>query len=111
MNATTLAAPVLQSDRIVTLDILRGFAILGILLMNIGAFSNSWIVSGNPATLNEFGTINYYMWYGVSWFFEGTQRALFSLLFGAGIILFITRQEKKLTASLLQTIFSGVSCG
>ncbi len=95
MNATTLAAPVRQSERIITLDILRGFAILGILLMNIGAFSNSWVVSGDPSTLNEFGTINYYLWYGVSWFFDGTQRALFSLLFGAGIVLFILRQEKK----------------
>ena len=26
---------------------------------------------------------------------EGSQRALFSMLFGAGVILFITRQEKK----------------
>ncbi|MBL0274428.1 MAG: hypothetical protein IPQ06_15550 [Chitinophagaceae bacterium] len=28
--------------------------------------------------------------------YEGSQRALFSMLFGAGIILFITRQEKGL---------------
>ena len=32
---TIIAAPVQQSDRITILDSLRGFAILGILLMNI----------------------------------------------------------------------------
>ncbi len=88
-------APTSQSERIVTLDILRGIAILGILLMNIPSFSLSGVVSHNPAVLNEFGTINYYIWYAVEWIFDGTQRAIFSLLFGAGIVLFISRQEKK----------------
>lgn len=36
---TAYAAPVAQSDRIVILDSLRGFAILGILLMNIPGFA------------------------------------------------------------------------
>ncbi|MFT3945689.1 MAG: DUF418 domain-containing protein [Agriterribacter sp.] len=91
----TTAAPTSQSERIVALDILRGIAILGILLMNIPGFSLSGVVGNNPATLNEFGTVNYYIWYVVAWFFDGTQRALFSMLFGAGIVLFISRQEKK----------------
>lgn len=95
MTATISAAPVRQSERIYILDMLRGIAILGILLMNIGIFSHPNVVNGDPSTLNEFGSINYYLWYVVSWLFEGTQRALFSLLFGAGIILFVTRHEKK----------------
>ncbi|HOX81526.1 MAG TPA: DUF418 domain-containing protein [Chryseolinea sp.] len=91
----TTAAPTSQSERIITLDVLRGIAILGILLMNIPSFSLSGVVGSNPSVLNEFGTISYYIWYAVDWFFDGTQRALFSLLFGAGIVLFISRQEKK----------------
>lgn len=87
--------PVEQSERIFTLDMIRGIAILGILLMNISLFSTPSVLYNDPSILNEFGTINYYVWYLVSWVFEGTQRALFSLLFGAGIILFVSRQEKK----------------
>lgn len=61
----TTAAPTSQSERIVTLDILRGIAILGILLMNIPSFSLPGVVGHDPSTLNEFGTINYYIWYAV----------------------------------------------
>ena len=91
----TTATTTSQSERIVTLDILRGIAILGILLMNIPSFSLPGVVGHDPSTLNEFGTNNYYIWYAVDWIFDGTQRALFSMLFGAGIVLFISRQEKK----------------
>ncbi len=88
-------APTAQSERIVVLDILRGIAIFGILLLNIQSFAFPGIVGHDPSTLNEFGTINYSLWYAVNWIFDGTQRALFSMLFGAGIILFIGRQQKK----------------
>ena len=92
----TKAAPVAQSERIHILDSLRGIAILGILLMNIPGFAlPEPAVYGDLTALNEVGTINYKVWYFVDWFLEGSQRGLFSLLFGAGIILFISRQEKK----------------
>ena len=94
--STTLAAPVNQSERIVILDSLRGIAILGILLMNIPGFAlPDPAAYGDLSVLNEMGTINFKVWYFIDWFMEGSQRALFSMLFGAGIILFITRQEKK----------------
>ena len=94
-NQQHLAAPVDQSERIIILDSLRGIAILGILLMNIPGFAmpNS---GGDPSILNEFGTIDFKTWYVVDFFPEGTQRALFSMLFGAGILLFIGGKEKKL---------------
>lgn len=93
--STTLAAPVSQSERIIILDSLRGIAILGILLMNIPGFALPEPVYGDPSVLNEWGTVNFKTWYFIEWFMEGSQRALFSMLFGAGIILFVTRQEKK----------------
>src|SRR6187397_920996 len=92
---TTLAAPVSQQERIIILDSLRGFAILGILLMNIPGFALPDPALYDPSVLNEWGTVNFKTWYFIEWFMEGSQRALFSMLFGAGIILFITRQEKK----------------
>ncbi len=94
--STNLAAPVSQTERIVILDSLRGIAILGILLMNIPGFALPEPLSyGDVSVLNEWGTINFKTWYFIDWFMEGSQRGIFSMLFGAGIILFITRQEKK----------------
>ncbi len=93
--STNLAAPVSETERIVLLDSLRGIAILGILLMNIPGFALPEPVLHDPSVLNEWGTINFKTWYFIDWFMEGSQRALFSMLFGAGIILFISRQEKK----------------
>ncbi|TMI65209.1 MAG: DUF418 domain-containing protein [Bacteroidetes bacterium] len=91
-STTTLTGPVSQQERIVILDSLRGFAILGILLMNIPGFS----LPGDPYILNEWDTIDFKTWHFVEWFPEGTQRAIFSMLFGAGILLFIGGKEKRL---------------
>ena len=88
--------PVSEQERITILDSLRGIAILGILLMNIPSFGLPGVVGHDPSVLNEHG-VNYSTWYLINWIPEGTQRAIFSMLFGAGIILFTTRQEKKLS--------------
>lgn len=96
----SLAAPVNQTERIGIMDALRGFAILGILLMNIPGFALPSAVGYDPSVLNEYGTINYWIYRWVVLFPEGTQRAIFSMLFGAGIILFTSRAEKKLTGVL-----------
>ena len=94
-STSILAAPVNQQERIVILDSLRGIAILGILLMNIPGFGlPAPLCYGDLSILNETGA-NFKTWYIIDWFLEGSQRALFSMLFGAGIILFISRQEKK----------------
>jgi len=94
-NSKAIAAPVSQSERIVILDSLRGIAILGILLMNIPGFGLARLLATDPSVLGETG-LNYNVWYFIDLIPEGTQRSLFSMLFGAGIILFISRQEKKL---------------
>jgi uncharacterized protein len=93
------AIPVTQSERIIILDSLRGIAILGILLMNIPGFGMA-INGHDPSVLNEFGTINFKTWFVIEWTVTGTQRALFSMLFGAGIILFINGKEKRTSGML-----------
>lgn len=90
MEPLSYAAPTAQTERIIILDSLRGFAILGILLMNIGSFG----LSGDTFALHETG-INYRTWYFINWIPDGTQRALFSMLFGAGILLFVRSAQKK----------------
>lgn len=91
-----ISSPVSQRDRIVILDSLRGFAILGILLINMPSFSIPPPAHHDPSVLNEWGTIDFTVWKFMNWFPEGTQRAIFSMLFGAGILLFIGGKEKRL---------------
>lgn len=95
LHPTGAAAPVTQSERIILLDSLRGFALLGILLMNIPYMGLPEPSFDNPVLSNELGTINLKVWKLVNWLPEGTMRAIFSMLFGAGIILFVTRLEKR----------------
>ena len=99
-NTNELAAPVSGQDRIILLDSLRGIAILGILLMNIPSFGIAPPAGNDPSVLNEQGTINYTLWYLIEWIPAGTQRALFSALFGAGVILFTSKLEKRLDGVL-----------
>ncbi|MBL7710522.1 MAG: hypothetical protein JNJ86_15720, partial [Chitinophagaceae bacterium] len=94
---TVSAAPVLQNERITIIDSLRGLALLGILLMNIPYMGLPEPSFDHLALNNELGTINQKVWFFVNWIPEGTQRAIFSMLFGAGIILFVTRLEKRTT--------------
>ncbi|MDT3403159.1 DUF418 domain-containing protein [Mucilaginibacter terrae] len=90
-NPSTKAQPVAQADRIQTIDILRGVALLGILMMNIPAF----------AMPEQFSEVFHQDWHSINFwtdaiidvFFEGKMRALFSMLFGAGILLFVMRKK------------------
>lgn len=93
------AAPTAQGERILLLDSLRGIAVLGILMMNIPGFAMPRIAYFIP-TLSDFTGANYYAWYGVEWILEGSQRAIFSMLFGAGMMLFVSRLEDR-TAGLM----------
>lgn len=94
-TTTALAAPVSQGERIILLDSLRGLALLGILLMNIPYMGLPEPSFDNPVLNHEMGTINEKVWWYVNWIPEGTQRAIFSMLFGAGIMLFVSRLEKR----------------
>lgn len=95
-QTATTASPIGQQERITLIDSLRGIAILGILLMNITGFALPGPAYRNDlGVMNEIGTINQTVWFIIEWALEGTQRALFSILFGAGIILFLSRQEKR----------------
>ncbi|CAN5444650.1 DUF418 domain-containing protein [soil metagenome] len=83
--------PVSQSNRITSIDILRGVALLGILLMNMPGFSMPEYFS-EPFRSNPDNT-NFWVRAVVNIVFEGKMRALFSVIFGAGIILFTINKE------------------
>jgi uncharacterized protein len=89
-------APVVEGERLSSVDVLRGVAVLGILLMNILDFGVAYrgpegdlIPSAGP------GWADLAYW-GISHvLFEGKMRGLFSLLFGAGVVLLTSRLESR----------------
>tara|TARA_R110001632_G_scaffold140060_1_gene255969 strand:- start:73029 stop:74324 length:1296 start_codon:yes stop_codon:yes gene_type:complete len=83
-----------SSDRIQSLDIMRGFVLLGILLMNINGMGLARAY-GDPTVSGGAAEWNLTTWITTNLFFEGTMRALFSLLFGVGMFIFLDRLEKK----------------
>ena len=91
---TETTSPLTQSERIEALDILRGIAVLGILLMNIVGFGLPWAYD-NPTVAGGMDAPNYWAWALPVLFFEGTMRGIFSLLFGASIVLLTDRMEKS----------------
>ena len=93
------AAPTASAERIQTLDVTRGFALLGILLLNILGFGLLSTGYFNPRVGSGLGEgaqqINLAIWAGVDVLFEGAMRALFSILFGAGVVLFTTGGRER----------------
>ncbi|HJN47446.1 MAG TPA: hypothetical protein QGE93_01775, partial [Acidobacteriota bacterium] len=87
--------PVDQTERINSLDVLRGFALLGILVMNIQAFSMVGAAYMNPTAYGDLTGANYWVWYVSHLLFDQKFMALFSALFGAGIVLMWRRAEAK----------------
>ena len=79
-------------DRIDALDALRGAAVLGILLMNIIGFGLPFAYE-DPTIAGGHTGADFAAWLTTSLFFEGTMRGLFTLLFGAGVVLFTSRLE------------------
>lgn len=87
-------APISQTDRILSLDVMRGIVLCGILLMNINGYGLAEAYVDPTASGGSTG-LNLYTWMTMNLFFEGTMRALFSLLFGVGMFIFLDRLVKK----------------
>ena len=87
--------PIKLTERIEVLDVVRGFSLMGILLLNIIAFglvSQSYI---NPSLdLPDSFTIDWAIWGLIEVTAEGAMRGIFSILFGAGIVLFCANKSQ-----------------
>jgi len=87
--------PVTLSERINSIDVIRGIALLGILVINIELFSGPYEWIFNPLLNADFTDWNYYLWIFKEPVFTSKMWTLFSMLFGAGAYLLITRAEQK----------------
>ncbi len=80
-------------NRNVAMDVIRGVAVLGILLMNITGFAgNEFFIAMNDSIAGKL-TINGFIFKASSILLSGKMRGLFTLLFGAGLMLFISNKK------------------
>jgi uncharacterized protein len=91
----SMVSPISNNERIESLDVLRGFAILGILVMNIQSYSSINASYINPTAYGDLTGINFFVWLVSHLFFDLKFLSLFSILFGAGIVLFSRKAESK----------------
>ena len=90
--------PVEKTNRIQSLDLLRGIAILGILIMNIQSFAMPSSAYNNPLAFGDLSGFNKITWILSHLFADQKFMSIFSILFGAGIVL-ITEKKELLTGS------------
>ena len=92
---TTLNAPVSPKERIGSLDVLRGVAVLGILLMNSVCFSMVLAAYENPSVYDDLTGGGWWTWLTLHLFTDQKFMTIFSVLFGAGVCIFMERAEAK----------------
>ncbi|HBY62583.1 MAG TPA: hypothetical protein DEH78_22405 [Solibacterales bacterium] len=94
-SSPTGFAPVASGERLFALDTLRGVALLGILLMNILTFAFPVAAYFNPNVAGGASGLNWATWFVQYVFWDGKMRAIFSLMFGAGLLLLTDRASQR----------------
>ncbi len=81
-------------DRILTLDVIRGVAVMGIFSVNVIAFAMIESAYFNPAAYGGHTGANLALWAANMIVVDGKMRTLFSMLFGASMLLVVERAER-----------------
>ena len=95
----TGGGPIPEPQRLESIDVLRGVAVLGILLMNIQSFSMIGAAYMNPTAHGDLGGADGAVWYACHLLADQKFMTIFSMLFGAGIIVMTGRRERAGEAS------------
>lgn len=93
--ATPKAAPVRAGERIAAIDVLRGFAVLGILVMNVQSYSMISAAYFNPMANDKGDGAGFAIWLLAHVFFDTKFMSIFSMLFGAGMALMSDRAASR----------------
>lgn len=88
-------APIAREERIDSLDALRGFALLGILPANVLIFGMHLAAANDPTVAGGAAGLNLACWALYRVLIEGKMRCLFSMAFGASVMLFTARAEER----------------
>ncbi|ABR47687.1 protein of unknown function DUF405 [Alkaliphilus metalliredigens QYMF] len=99
-NDSPVAKPISSGERIRELDIIRGFALFGVLLVNIAMFNTtlfSEMASVSPMSnpLHLDGLSDRISAVLIQIFAQGKFYTIFSFLFGLGFYIFMERAESK----------------
>ncbi len=94
-TAAPKAAPVRAGERIAAIDVLRGFAVLGILAMNVQSYSMISAAYLNPAANDKLEGAGFPVWVLTHMFFDTKFMSIFSMLFGAGMALMAERAASR----------------
>jgi uncharacterized protein len=95
--------PVARAERLGSLDLIRGFAVLGILAANIVAFGQPFGAYMWPdGFLSQHGPADGWLWVVQFLLIDGKMRGLFTLLFGAGMALFMDKAWARGASRWLQ---------
>ena len=89
------AGPVTGAERFVSLDMLRGVAVLGILVMNIYAFAMPMAAYSDPFKMGGTELHNLGTWFFSHFLFDQKFMAIFSMMFGAGAVIMADRAERR----------------
>ena len=89
------AEPVKREERVASVDVLRGFSLLGILLLNINSFGLPFSAYMNPTVAGGAEGWNLTTWLVAMTFWDGKMRCIFSMLFGTSAILLLDRAERR----------------
>lgn len=84
-----------DTERFLTLDAMRGFAVMGILAMNIIAFAMPEWAYVTPKAYGGVSLENEISWFVSFVLVDGKMRGLFSLMFGASMMLVIEGAQAK----------------
>lgn len=85
----------MTGERYESIDFVRGVALLGILVINIMMFAMPGAATYNPVALGDRGRLDFSIWLFSHLFFDHKFMAIFSMLFGAGIVLMSTRVGER----------------
>ncbi len=90
-----LISPATSKERILSIDLMRGIAVLGILIMNIQTFAMIGAAYMNPMAYGDLTGINKWVWILSHVLASEKFMSIFSILFGAGVLLFTSKAIEK----------------
>jgi uncharacterized protein len=95
----TTLTPLTAGERMASLDVVRGLAVLGILLMNIIGFAFHVAAYVDPTVAGGAAGLNLWVYAVNAVLVDGKMRGIFSLVFGAGVIVLTSRAVERGSAA------------
>ncbi|MBC7835307.1 MAG: DUF418 domain-containing protein [Phycisphaerales bacterium] len=87
-------SPIGESKRLITMDAVRGLALLGILAMNIRAFAGPFATYMNPTLLWSYQGADKWAYRFTHVLFDTKMMSIFAMLFGAGVVVWSAKRSQ-----------------